>query len=106
MRHPLKTILNSITSLGTETKSSLIKIQTALSSETKENKQMLETYALYLAGQHSKEEMKQANEQFRQLLKTLGLGTFLVLPGSVITLPLIIMLGQKIWYQLTTQVFP
>ncbi|QGN94469.1 hypothetical protein Psal071_02248 [Piscirickettsia salmonis] len=81
MKQSIKNILNNVNSLGKDTKSALTKIQTALSHETKENKQMLETYAFYLAGKTTKEEMKHANEQFRQLLKTLGLGTFLVLPG-------------------------
>ncbi|QGO17046.1 hypothetical protein Psal011_02264 [Piscirickettsia salmonis] len=105
MKQSIKNILNNVNSLGKDTKSALTKIQTALSHETKENKQMLETYAFYLAGKTTKEEMKHANEQFRQLLKTLGLGTFLVLPGSVITLPLIIMLGKKFGIHLLPEFF-
>ncbi|QGP50940.1 hypothetical protein PsalN5692_02413 [Piscirickettsia salmonis] len=105
MKQSIKNILNNVNSLGKDTKSALAKIQTALSHETKENKQMLETYALYLTGKTTKEEMKHANEQFRQLLKTLGLGTFLVLPGSVITLPLIIMLGKKFGIHLLPEFF-
>ena len=66
---------------------------------------MLEQYAKYLSGDATKEEMKQANEQFRQLLKTLGVGAFLILPGSVITLPLIVMLGKKFGINLLPNFF-
>ena len=47
-------------------------------------------------GQASPEDIKLANKQFRDLLKSMGLGVIIVLPFSPITLPLVVKLGRKL----------
>ena len=46
--------------------------------------------------------MEEANKQFRDLVKGLGLGVVVVLPFSPITIPIIVKLGQR----LGVDVFP
>jgi len=79
-----------------ELKSKLEKLRTALSKEREQTKQMVETYFNYTKGKASEEEMNEANKQFQDFLKTLGLGIFVILPGAPITIPLIVKLGQKL----------
>ncbi|MCB9062202.1 MAG: hypothetical protein H6622_11835 [Halobacteriovoraceae bacterium] len=75
---------------------SLNKLKNGLAKESKETKQMLEIYRKYTIGQASAEEMDFANEQFRDIIKSLGLGVFLFLPFAPITIPLIVTLGKKL----------
>lgn len=50
---------------------------------------MLDTYIRYTEGRATDAEMKEANMQFQNILKNLGLGILLILPFSPITLPYI-----------------
>lgn len=50
---------------------------------------MLDTYIRYTEGRATDAEMKEANTQFQNILKNLGLGILLILPFSPITLPYI-----------------
>jgi len=83
-------------------KSSLVKLKEILKQESQETKQMFETYQRFSRGEASKKEMEEANEQFRDLIKGMGLGVILVLPFSPITIPLVVKLGQR----LGVDVFP
>ena len=67
-----------------------------LATESKETKRMLEIYIKYPQGKTSPEDIGFANKQFGDVLKTAGLGVFLVLPMAPITFPLIIFLGKKL----------
>ncbi|MCP4600310.1 MAG: hypothetical protein GY847_07220 [Proteobacteria bacterium] len=73
----------------------LEKIKGALAQETEQTKEMLDTYQRFVKGQASKDEMERANTQFKDILKTLGLGVLAVLPLSPITIPAIVSLGKK-----------
>jgi len=73
---------------------SLIKIKGALAEENEETKKMLEIYYRFTIEKASKEEMEQANEQFRSMLKTIGLGVLAILPFSPITIPLLVKIGK------------
>ena len=75
---------------------SLLKVKEALAQEKVETKEMLNTYQRYLQGDADKAQMKQANKQFVDLIKGLGLGVVVVLPFSPITIPLIVKLGQSV----------
>ncbi len=75
-------------------KRQLILVKIALSQEKIETKQMLATYRRYTKRQASPEEMKQANQQFIDVLKGLGLGVFAVLPFAPVTIPIVIRLGK------------
>jgi len=72
----------------------LTKVKGGLAKETKENKEMLNIYYRYTRGEAASEEMDKANEQFRNLLKTLGMGTLLLIPLSPITIPTFVKLGK------------
>ena len=67
----------------------LSKIQESFLEENLENKKMLDIYIKYVEGLATENEIKQANTQLSQVLKSIGLGILLVLPLSPITLPYI-----------------
>lgn len=73
----------------------LIKLKHILAQEGRETKQMFEIYIRFTRGKASKDEMKLANEQFRELLKSAGLGVFLILPFAPITIPLVVKFSRK-----------
>lgn len=69
-------------------------IRRVLQTESEESIQMVEIYNRALMKKASKEELKWANDQFGDILKTLGLGALLILPFAPITMPFIIKLAQ------------
>lgn len=73
---------------------SLLKIKAGLAQEKDETRQMLAIYRRYTKRQATREEMKLANSQLRDLLKGLGLGVFAVLPFAPVTIPLVVKLGR------------
>ncbi len=80
-------------------------LKTALAQETAESKQMLETYAKYTLGKATHEEIAEADKQFQDILKTLGLGVFSVLPLAPITIPLIIKISKKLGIDILPSAF-
>ena len=79
-------------------KSSLEKIQTVLADETKESNEMLKIYQKYILNNEeiTKEELEQANKQFSDLLKGLGLAGVFALPGGLLAIAFIVKVGQKL----------
>ena len=79
-------------------KSSLTKIQSILSNETKESNEMLRIYQKYITDSESitKEELVKANKQFSDLLKGLGLAGVFALPGGLLAIAFIVKVGQKL----------
>lgn len=75
---------------------SLLKVKAALSQEKIETKEMLHTYQRYVKGDADKAQMKEANKQFVDLIKGLGLGVVVILPFSPITIPIIVKLGKSV----------
>jgi hypothetical protein len=73
----------------------ILKIKDALSNEGEQSIKMFEIYARYTQGKATEKEMNKANKQFGDFLKTIGLGVFAILPGSPITIPILVKLGQK-----------
>lgn len=71
-------------------------IKRGLAIETQETKVMLNTYHRYTQGSASKAEMDLANKQFGNVIRSLGLGIFVLLPFSPITIPAIVKLGEKL----------
>tara|TARA_B110000503_G_C7078512_1_gene384049 strand:+ start:307 stop:606 length:300 start_codon:yes stop_codon:yes gene_type:complete len=57
---------------------------------------MLSTYQQFTKGRASKLEMEEANKQFIDVIRGLGLGVLAVLPFSPITLPFVVKLGERI----------
>lgn len=75
-------------------KRQLIRVKIALAQEKVETKEMLGIYRRYTIKQATPEEMKQANKQFVDVLKGLGIGVFAVLPFAPITIPIVIKIGK------------
>jgi len=73
----------------------LKKIKLALAEETDQTKAMLATYRRYTQGLATAAELKEANEQFTELMKSIGLGFMVILPFSPITIPVVVKLGKK-----------
>ena len=73
----------------------LKKIKLALAEETDQTKAMLATYQRYLQGLATESELREANEQFKDLMKSIGLGFMVILPFSPLTIPAIVKLGKK-----------
>lgn len=73
----------------------LEKLKNGLGQEAIETREMLETYYRFTRGKASLEELAEAEEQFQDLLKTLGLGVFSILPFAPITIPVIIKVADN-----------
>ena len=74
----------------------LKRLKVALAEENEETQKMLEIYYRFTIGETEEGEMERANEQFRSMLKTIGLGFLAVLPFSPVTIPLIVKLGKTL----------
>jgi hypothetical protein len=77
-------------------KHGLLTVKRGLAQESRETKIMLATYKRFTEGRASKLEMQEANKQFIDVIRGLGLGVLAVLPFSPITLPLVVKFGEKI----------
>ena len=77
-------------------KRGLLTVKQGLAQESRETKTMLITYQRFTKGQASKLEMEEANKQFIDVIRGLGLGVLAVLPFSPITLPFVVKLGERI----------
>ena len=77
-------------------KRGLLAVKRGLAQETQETKAMLITYQRFTKGQASKLEMTEANKQFVDVIRGVGLGVLVVLPFAPLTLPFIVKLGEKI----------
>ena len=83
----------------------LKKLKVSLSQESEETKEMLGIYYKFTQGKTSEEEMERANAQFRDILKTAGLGAFAVLPFAPITIPFIVKVGKKLGIDILPSAF-
>ena len=76
-----------------------------LKVESVEAKEMLRIYRKYLNGNASYEEIRSANKQLRDLLKTFGIGAVLILPFAPLTLPLIVALSKRLGIDIIPESF-
>ena len=79
-------------------RASLAKLQTILADETKESNEMLKIYQKYVLNNEeiTKEELNQANKQFSDLLKGLGIAGVFALPGGLLAIAFMVKVGQKL----------
>ena len=84
----------------------LNKLQQSFLTENVQNKKMLDIYIKYAEGSASEEELDNANEQLKEILKSLGLGILIILPFSPVTLPYIFSKAKELnidlipkWYK-------
>ena len=91
-------IYSSVITGNKNIKSALSKIQTILANETRESNEMLKIYQKYVTNneQITKEELEQANKQFLDLLKGLGLAGVFALPGGLLAIAFIVKVGEKL----------
>ena len=73
----------------------LSQLKRGLQEESTQTKEMLEIYARHTAGEASPAEIRYANKQFGDILKSVGLGIVIVLPFSPLTIPFLIRTGKK-----------
>ena len=71
-------------------KQNLLKLKDSFLEETEENKKMLDIYINYIEGNASDEDIENANEQLKQIFKSLGLGILVILPFSPISIPYVL----------------
>lgn len=74
----------------------MVYIKKSLAQEKTETVEMLDIYKRYTLKQASKAEMKEANQQFVDIIKGLGIGVVAVLPFAPITIPVVIKLGKYV----------
>ena len=91
-------IFSSVITGNKNIKSALSKIQTILANETRESNEMLKIYQKYVTNneQITKKELEQANKQFSDLLKGLGLAGVFALPGGLLAIAFIVKVGEKL----------
>lgn len=83
----------------------MVRVKFALRQESVETKDMLIIYRKYTMGQATKEEMSEANAQFFDVIKGLGIGVFAVLPFAPITIPIAIKLGRLVGVEILPSAF-
>tara|TARA_B100000475_G_C15025833_1_gene325905 strand:+ start:3000 stop:3311 length:312 start_codon:yes stop_codon:yes gene_type:complete len=87
-------------------KQNLLKLKDLFLEETEENKKMLDIYISYIEGNANEEDITEANEQLKQIFKSLGLGVLVVLPFSPISIPYVLKKAKELdidlipeWYK-------
>ena len=91
-------IYSSLIKGNANIRASLAKIKTILADETRESNEMLKVYQKYVTNNENitKEELDQANKQFSDLLKGLGLAGVFALPGGFLAIAFMVKLGEKL----------
>lgn len=67
-----------------------------MATQVDHGKEMVDVYQKFLKGDATSEELERANGHFRDYLKLAGLGTLMVLPGAVLTIPIAVKLGKAV----------
>ena len=77
-----------------------------LGQEREETREMFEIYNRAMEGHATKEEIQRANEQFGDILRLAGMGTFFTLiPGSTLLLPVAVAGANKVGIRLLPSAF-
>ena len=77
-----------------------------LAEESDETKNMVDTYQRWVEGKATQDEMKVANEQFKDLIRLAGMGTFFgLVPGSMLLLPIAVYGANKVGIRLLPSAF-
>jgi methylase of polypeptide subunit release factors len=82
------------------------KLRDLMADESTQTKEMLDIYRRSLEGKAGRDERKRANAQFADLLRITGLGAFFVMvPGSVILIPIMVKAAGKVGVRLLPDTF-
>ena len=68
----------------------ILRLKDSFLEETDENKKMLDIYMKHIDGTATDNEIKKANHQLKQVLRSFGLGILLILPFSPISIPYVL----------------
>lgn len=94
--HTLKQADGFVARYHDKLRAALLTLREGLQEETEETRDMLEVYYRYTMNRASREDMHRANQQFKDLIRMMGLGILLVLPMAPVSIPLIVKLGQRL----------
>lgn len=90
-----------ITKRREKAREGFLRLKEQLGQERQETKDMMAIYHRAAEGTATKEEIKKANEQFGDLLRIAGMGTFFTLiPGSTLLLPFAVIGARKVGVRL------
>ncbi len=90
-----ESLINKFTKNRDKIKNALIEMKDLLANESAETKEMLSIYHRYISGEKiDKETIEKANEQFSDLLKSLGLAGIFALPGGILAIAFLVKLGK------------
>jgi len=82
------------------------KLRELMAGESSQTRDMLDVYRRSLEGHSTRDERKQANAQFVDLLRIAGLGAFfVVVPGSVLIIPIMVKAASKVGVRLLPDTF-
>lgn len=68
----------------------ILRLKDSFIEETDENRKMLDIYVKFIDGSPTDCEIKKANHQLKQVLKSFGLGILVILPFSPISIPYVL----------------
>lgn len=71
-------------------KNSLLKLKQLLNSGSANTRFVLGVYIKYVKGTATPEQIKEANEEMTELLKSVGLGFLIIIPGTIFILPVVV----------------
>jgi hypothetical protein len=91
----MKGIRNSLPKLDIDMKKTHHKVKNVFATESENTKVMWEIYGRERKGLATVNELVQANAQLRELLSIAGLGAFMVLPGTMFVLPVLLKYGKQ-----------
>ena len=76
-------------------KNSLVELKNLLANESAETKEMLRIYHRYASGEEiDKKTIEKANEQFSDLIKSIGLAGIFALPGGILAIAFLVKAGK------------
>ena len=86
-------------------KEKLIKLKDQLAQEGSDTKYMMMVYRKVLCGTATEEEIDTANDQFKDVLKSVGLLGLFAIPGGALIIPVAIKVASKLGINLLPSAF-
>lgn len=104
--HEKRSFLQRLSERRDKAKAGFVHLKEHLAQEKDETKEMLDIYHRAADGKATREEIHRANEQFGDLLRLAGMGTFFTLiPGSTLLLPIAVIGGNKLGIRILPSAF-
>ncbi len=97
--------LNHVKGFRSQVIAQLKILKTGLAQESQETAYMLKVYRNFLQGKADAQQLKEAHQQMRDIIKTKGLGALLILPFSVLTLPILVKLAERLGIEIFPSAF-